>query len=307
MVHTKLPEELLFAIKEMDWFIGQNRRILHKECSEGKTPALSIIKKADGFWFNCFRCKELKGFFGDKQKSPEEVAQMLKNMETETPYRSMDVAYLPMDCVPMLGGTDSTPSKAYLWLWDHKIDDDAVNAFNICWSPSYYRVIIPIYEYGEYGGGAVAEVTTKLIGWVGRDIQELTKKQRKEMKCPKYITHKSSEYDNIFFHAPNYASNQYVITEDILSAIRVNSAMKVNAIALLTTYMPTRLMLKLRKKEVIMWLDPDMRKVTMGHVAKMNSFGMNAKAILSNKDPKCYNDLAIRQLMGAGKVGVDAV
>jgi hypothetical protein len=297
-----MPNELKFALEELDWELGQSRRICHKACSMGKSPALSVVRKADGFWFYCFRCKELKGFVGDKQKSPEEVEQMLKNMMTETPYKSMNVATLPADCVTMLGGTEAdelpkcTPSRAYLWLWDAKIDDDDVRSFEICWSPSYNRVIIPIYEYGTLG----EEITTKLIGWIGRDVQDLTKKERKEMKIPKYLTHKSSEYDNIFFHAPNFKSDKYVIVEDILSAMRVSKALNCNAIALLTTYMPVRLMMRLRKKEVIIWLDPDMRQATMGYLATMTGFGIKARAVLSNKDPKKYNDVAIRALCGKG-------
>jgi hypothetical protein len=288
-------------MKEMDWRVGQSRRILHKECSEGKTPALNVTRKADGFWFYCHRCKKLSGFAGDHTKTPEEVKQMLENLKNEVPYESQDVVHLPDDCIQMEDNMDDgIPTKAYRWLWDCRIDATDMLTYSIKWSPSYQRVIIPIYEYAAMDSEAVTKICTKLIGWVGREVECKNKKEREERKIPKYLTRKSSEYDHIFFHAPHFSSNTYVIVEDILSAIRCSEAMHCNAIALLTTYFPKRLMLKLRKKEIIIWLDNDMRDTMLKYQAQMSQFKIGSRVILSGKDPKGYNDLAIRQLSAGG-------
>jgi hypothetical protein len=277
---------------------------MHKECSEGKTAALSIIRKADGWWFYCFRCRELKGFIGDHVKSPEEVKLMLENMKKEVPYECQDVVYLPTDCIQMVDNIeDGIPTKAYRWCWDHRVMKEEMETFEFKWSPSYNRVIIPIYEYGQMEGNDTTALSKKLIGWVGREVEFQDKEERSKEGIPKYLTKKSSEYEHIYFHAPHLTSNVYAIVEDVLSAIRISNAMKCNAIALLTTYFPTRLMLKLRKKKLLLWLDGDMKEVMLGYQAKLAQFRIASRCVFSNKDPKTYNDLAIRQL-ASGKIGI---
>jgi CRISPR/Cas system-associated protein endoribonuclease Cas2 len=87
-------------------------------------------------------------------------------------------------------------------------------------------------------------------------------------------------------------------------------------------------MLKLRKKEIIIWLDNDMRDTMLKYQAQMSQFKIGSRVILSGnndmrdtmlkyqaqmsqfkigsrvilsgKDPKGYNDLAIRQLSAGG-------
>jgi hypothetical protein len=280
-----------------EWEVGQTRRIVHQACSEGKSPALSVIRKSDGFWFYCFRCRELKGFAGDHHKSPAEVEQMLDNLRKQVPYEAQDVIYLPEDCVQMEDGrNDGIPNKAYRWVWDSMLDKPELLTYGFKWSPSYERVIIPIYEYAEVSN----RVATKLIGWVGREVDCRNKEERKTKGVPKYLTRKSSEYEHIFFHAPNFKSDKYVIVEDILSAIRVSDALHCNAIALLTTFFPKRLMLKLRKMSIVVWLDNDQRDTMLKYQAQMSQFKIASRVIISAKDPKKYNDLAIRQLASGG-------
>lgn len=301
---SNIPDELRFAIQEMDWHTGMTRRIIHKECSEGKDAALSIIRKADGWWFYCFRCKELKGFIGDHIKSPEEVKIMLENMKKEVPYEYQDVVYLPADCIQMVDNIeDGIPTKAYRWCWDHRIMKEEMEAYSFKWSPSYNRVIIPIYEYGLMKGDVANLLAQKLIGWIGREVDYRKKEERDKAGIPKYLTKKSSEYDHIFFHAPNFKSDTYAIVEDVLSAIRISEAMHCNAIALLTTYFPTRLMLKLRKKKLLLWLDGDMKETMLGYQAKLSQFRIPSRCVFSTRDPKTYNDLAIRQL-ASGNIGM---
>jgi len=293
MVYSKLPDELKMAITSRDWELGECLRMVHMECSEGKDACLSVIRKSDGWWFYCFRC-QLKGFIGDGKKTPDEVALMMENMRKQKSYETMDVVSLPKDLILMNNERfEDVPWAAYRWLWDAMVPPDEYMRYGVGWSPGMNRVIVPIKEYASDERGNLYE---KLIGWIGREVECKTKAERKEKGLAKYITKKSSEYEHIFFHAPA-PDDHYVIVEDVLSAMRIRHAMNWNAIALLTTYMPLRLMMKLRKKKIVLWLDGDMTAQTMRYLTKMQQYGIDCKYVLTPKDPKMYNDVAIMKFI----------
>ena len=289
---TKLPYELINVINTHDWKLGETKRIHHAACSDGKDAALAVLRKADGWWFYCFRC-EFKGFVGDGRKTPTEVATMLNNMRKEKAYERMDVLTLPDDFIPIKQHHDKrVPWAAYRWFYDAMILPQSLEEYNCGWSPSYNRVIVPIYEYAEVD----ACLAKKLIGWIGREVECSSKEERKQKEIAKYITRKSNEYAHIFFHAPA-PSDHYVVVEDVLSAIRMRQACNWNGIALLTTYFPKALMMRLRKKQITLWLDSDQLGHTMRYLTAMQQLGIDAKYCLTARDPKCYNDVAIRNMV----------
>jgi DNA-directed RNA polymerase subunit RPC12/RpoP len=298
-----VPAELDDAIDmNANWEVGQTVRVTHLECSQRKANpnAMAIIKKVDGYYMHCFRCG-YKGWVGNKLKSPIEMQAQLKAMEKTKQFETHDVISLPHDCVPMTTAREGhVPWVAYQWGWTSELDGNDMEVHEFQWSPSYQRVIVPIYEWSMVGKVMVR----KLVGWVGREVLCRNKKVRENRGIAKYITRKSSEYDRIFFHAPHPTSDTYVLVEDILSAIRVSKAAKVNAIALLTTSVPTKVLVKLRKKKVIIWLDFDVLDATMKYFRKANALSIDARYIRTTKDPKGYTDQRISSYINGRKKDV---
>lgn len=297
-----LPQELQDALVG-DWELGQVRRIVHKtredgtNCSEGKDPALSIMRKADGWWFLCFRCG-YSGYIGDVHKSPEEMQAILEGLKKEKEFEALDCITLPADFQCLTDPSEhedgvNIPYTAYNWFWESDIQQVVYENYNVGWSDVYSRVIIPIYEYANYG----SQLSRKLVGWIGRDVRKITKAERKAGGIAKYLTRKSSEYKRIFFHAP-WKSNTYVIVEDVLSAMKISHACEVNAIALLTTFVPKDLLLRLRKHKIILWLDNDQGINMMKTTTEATSLGVNCDFVQTVKDPKWYNSVAIRSYIG---------
>jgi hypothetical protein len=297
---NQLPWELQNALKEK-WELGQTRRITHLErldgtnCSKGKNASLSIIRKVDGWWFLCFRCG-FKGYVGDTKKSPAEIEAAMEALKHQKEFEAMDCITLPADFQPLCDDPMehevgvNIPYTAYNWLWECNITGDEYMRYNVGWSSVYNRCIVPCYEYANTGD----ELARKLVGWIGRDVRKMTKTERKAGGgTAKYLTRKSSEYKRIFFHAP-YKSDVYVIVEDVLSAMKINNAAKVNAIALLNTYVPKDLCLRLRKNRLILWLDADQVGNMIKAVNSLSAIGLRAAYIHTQKDPKRYNSVLIR-------------
>jgi hypothetical protein len=294
---SKIPDELRVACRNWQWKVGTTKRIkhLHREdgsdCSVGKSAALSVLRKADGWWYHCFRCG-LSGFYGDGTKTPEQVESELKALKQEKAFEVMNHISLPFDFKAMTDDptTKGVPDYAYNWLWKYSLTGEIFKHYNIGWSEGYSRCVVPIYEYAVVG----TELAKKLVGWIGRDCRLLTKEERSKMGAAKYILKKSKDYKRVYFHAPA-ESDTYVIVEDVLSAIKINLACSVNVFALLNTYVPPKLMLRLRHKKVILWLDGDQLENMLRVVAKGSCMGLDISHIHTEQDPKCYNIFAVQQ------------
>jgi len=91
-----------------------------------------------------------------------------------------------------------------------------------------------------------------------------------------------------------------VLCEDIISAIKINRV--VSSCALLKTSIHDNLLYRLAKQfnNCIIWLDPDMyQHVCNKLLPKCNPLFQNVKVILSDKDPKYYNSLQIKEYINA--------
>ncbi len=296
---SELPYELQDALTKYEWELGQTRRFIHLEredgtnCSKGKGAALSVMRKVDGWWFTCFRCG-YAGYVGDVDKSPAEIKAALEALKQKKEFESMDCITLPADFQRMTDPAEhnegvNIPYTAYNWFWENNIHESVFEMYNVGWSDVYSRVIVPIYDYAHMDN----KLARKLVGWIGRDVRKMTKTERQAGNIAKYLTRKSSEYKRIYFHAP-YNSDVYVIVEDVLSAMKIGSKCSVNAIALLNTYIPMDLIMKLRKHKVLLWLDEDQLGNMMKSLHKISSVGVRCAFIHTDKDPKRYNGLVLR-------------
>jgi hypothetical protein len=184
----------------------------------------------------------------------------------------------------MQGKPIGVPWKAYHHLWKYGISGKTIPKYQIGWSDMWERLIIPLFEYANFGG----ELTYKLVGWVGRNVD-----YKKGDKYPKWLT-RSMKGQRRFFMAPGEKDQgTVVLVEDAVSAIKVASSTGFTAIALLTTSVSNDLMRWLRDKRIFLWLDSDMLAHSVKTVTRMRSLGLDAKHIHTTKDPKEYNSLFI--------------
>lgn len=296
--------------------IGDTFRLLHEyrldgsPCSLNKDPALSITRTKDGWTYFCHRCKT-QGFIAEEDKSPKEVDSMIKRLQNPHPTIALARVVLPHDFVPICKDFDTQtcdfmegpiPIKAYRWLWKYVLSEEDIDKFNIGWSDLYNRVIIPIYEYGQFGDTHAR----KLVGWIGRELDCQDKEERRAKKVAKYITRKNKKEDRILFFAPGKGAfaETYVIVEDIISAIKVQKATGMTVVALLSSHVSSELMKKCQGRRVYIWLDRDMLAKAIGYTTRFKQFGINASVVKTLKDPKEYNSFFIRRTIATTIVEV---
>jgi hypothetical protein len=281
---------------------GYEARIVHPyredgtQCSHGigtGAEACGIWRKPNGWYVHCFRCG-FAGFFSDGYGDPKQVKAMLERIKAEPQFEAVAQVQLPEDFIKMVSVDSPVPMAAWKWLWDAGLEDADIIRYEIGYSFAYDRVILPCRNYAILQPSG--EYTHKLLGWVGREVKYKTKEERKLHGCVKYLTKKSQAVKHLMFMAPS-TSDRVVLVEDVLSAIRVNRATGYTAMALLTTFIPRKLMYKLRNKQVTVWLDGDMMAKSIGYATQMNTLGIKASYCVTPKDPKDYNDIDIKSFL----------
>lgn len=123
---------------------------------------------------------------------------------------------------------------------------------------------------------------------------------------PKYL----SRGKKPFFVLPKEGSDTLVITEDLLSALRVNKT--ANAMPLFGSFCPNKWLLRLSKmthiKRYIWWLDWDKRDVALRYNRLLgtlaNATSRKCGVIFTEFDPKSYNDGYVRKFLRTDEGGI---
>jgi len=269
---------------------GDSRRI--KECprceGQGNSNAVQMTRKEDGFLFYCFRC-EKSYFISDTKASPQQVRELAENASKDKKINNRpEQVVLPADF------TFKIPAKGLVMLYDIRIMDDDIKRFEIGWSPSHGRLIIPVYKYGQGPGGWAK----KLVGVMGRKLKDA------DPDKPKWWTQRNRDVKHPRFIAlpeTNRFQKQVVFVEDIFSAIRISTTGRI-ASALLTTYFPYELYPHLRGWDVRIWLDSDAYNKAVKYQAALGTHGLTATAIYTDKDPKMYSNKKIEEAIINGRI-----
>lgn len=242
----------------------------------GKARLVSHNEK--GYSTHCFRC-------GESDYRPHGVRtikEMLEHRKQLDKYiaEQGDVR-LPSDF------TDDVPPHACAWFLKAGIAVSVAKSYNIGWSPSMNRVILPVTA----PNGSLEAVQCRAVH---KDQQ------------PKYLNRAGGKKGGILFHSnpdllrDDLAPNWFVITEDILSAIRVGRYC--SAISTLGTTFHTKAMLPYLQSGsgVILWYDGDQAGVKGMAKAKkeLDLLGIPCKMIKTELDPKGYSDDEIQQIIG---------
>lgn len=200
------------------------------------------------------------------------VKKQVEPLET----KDCDVQFvsLPFDT------TRELPTRARLWLSKYNISQQEIDAYNFLWSNSYSRLILPVYKAG------------KLVYWQGRYFGEDTTQ-------PKYINTRNKRTEVWFDTGGVDGYSTIVLCEDILSAIAISRVPGYRAVALLGCYLSDEMLVRLQSegRQVCLWLDLDKRATSYRYSKRLKEFGLNAKSVVTPKDPKEYKPEQIREFL----------
>jgi hypothetical protein len=168
----------------------------------------------------------------------------------------------------------SIPAVPLAWLRKYGITNAEIHKHAISWHEEKQSLIFPVFD-GD-----------RLVNYTGRYFGE--KKDH-----PKYITigNKTGPYK---LFSPQEPTNVYILVEDFVSAIKVGR--QFNCIPILGAHVPLALILSLIRHEPVLriWLDPDKRIEASQFVQRALQYIPNCGSIISDKDPKEYENGEIK-------------
>lgn len=250
---------------------GKSVRATCPECGIENKRNAKISHQYAKYTVYCFKCD-----FTDYEYKGQQTLQDISKLR-ELDERAKEFQQAPIR-LPNDFSTD-IPSIGRLWLYKAAISEATWKNYGIGYSPSMCRVILPVYNE-----------TNELV-WV--QARAVLPKQE-----PKYCQ-PSRERKSIMFQARCGRTDlQYaVITEDILSAIRVGK--HVDCFSLLGTKLTTEQAVMLSAySTIIIWLDGDKagRKGTK-NIIKSLSLITTVKVIRTPNDPKSYTNKEIKRFL----------
>ena len=228
----------------------------------GNSPSALISNNRKGIRYHCFRCTDFNGFEPHGERS---VAEILKARNAVEELKA--VREIPERCIPL--NYSEVPLAAHVWVLQGGLTpEDAYNLYGMKYDPFLRRVIIPLRE-----------------GFLSRALYD---------DRPKYI--KSSLTEAYELYRDNSA---VVVTEDILSAIKVHKA-GYNSIAILGTAVSITIAHNIAQyKEAVIWTDDDKagRDAYKKLKKRLSLYPIKVRRILTAEDPKRINLNTIKQLM----------
>lgn len=229
-----------------------------------------------GYSCHCFRCQEPEShrFVPHGQRTIAEIQRHKKELEEH----KNKPPYLPSDF------TTEIPVK-YAWFLKYGISLETAKKYGFGYSEFFHRIVIPIHR-----GPWLAAVHLRAINPDDK---------------PKYLNLGRPQLDLLFW-ADGHESDDLVIVEDVLSAIKVNLA-GYNAVALNGSSMTDVQALRIASCNGTryVWLDGDAagqkgarQCVTQLHLQATGDVRM----VKTDNDPKTYNREEIAQhIKGAYK------
>jgi 5S rRNA maturation endonuclease (ribonuclease M5) len=262
--------------------IGEQTRINHDNCKAGVDTRGRLYVKRDqhAVLAYCHNC----GDYGIASRGPKikNIKDLLVENEQLAQVNGRGELVLPPDIVYTRG---AMPLGAWGWLeqyitWAEVVDNE------IGYSPSWDRVILPVYEDG------------KLVYWQGRALRKDTEKYISAKAHPKVMAWKIG-------NLPTGGDDKLIIVEDYLSAIKVSRYC--DAVALLGTS-PDIDCLSERLhnyKSVGVLLDPDMAGINKAYelakrlslVARGNVVQLTAATEATCKQPKEMSDEMLKGIV----------
>ena len=301
-----VPPEVLAKMKP-DADTAYTVRIRHERKEDGsectpryKNSALVLSRFPDCWKAHCFRCG-WSMTIPDNDMSPKDTCIKIKHSDAKRE-KMVDEISLPIDFIPITEQdyvmyNTEIPTEAVHWFMKYNVPRTAFKDYQFGYSHFYNRVIVPLKSnklvQPHLLGG-------ELQGWLGRECVCKNKQEREARKINKYLIRRKRSTEFLYFFArqPEPTSScPVVLVEDVVSALRVAYAYNTNSIALCGTNISDEMMVRLKSQQILLWLDGDMFQKMFKLTRKFKALGFNITFVKTNKDPKCYNDVAIREII----------
>jgi hypothetical protein len=207
------------------------------------------------------------------------MAQQYKDKLNPQSLIQENFVLLPHD----IGELDQASMK---YLLRYGLTEDEISRAGIGYSPSYQRMIIPVYN--EIG---------QCIMWQGRYFGD-------KPKMPKHLTVGVEDRAHIFYYETQGARKYprlLVLVESALSAIKVGRVAP--CMGLLGSVLPKQSQAATAHfmgaySSVILWLDPDKWLASTKMATRLRElYGVPATSLLTNHKPKEYDTRVIEQLL----------
>ncbi|MGX9389642.1 toprim domain-containing protein [Nitrobacteraceae bacterium UC4449_H16] len=256
------------------------RRIRIECCSQDKS--LMVSNEERGYRAYCFRCGP-RGFVAHGDFS---IDQLRRRREEFALLQEAHVR-LPKDFT-----TEIPPNEA-IWLLRAGIGNVLAKACDFGYSRSLRRVVLPVKGIR---GELIGFTARSTIGAKPKYIERMCTGSAVFVADPVTALPATEDW-------PEGSGPDLVITEDILSAVRVGRLAK-RCVALLgTTANAEQLahILPSADGRISIWLDPDRAgRVAAQKLERTLALqGYTTKRIRTKQDPKCYSNREIRRLLSS--------
>ena len=210
----------------------------------------------------CFRCGYMETASGLQRLRGEDTGDTSSTDREITLPRDVDTAI---------------SERGRGFLRDFALTEQDVKNNMIMWSDYYKRLIFPYFS--ENG----------LVGWQGRYLGSGEK--------AKWFS--QGDLKNVIHVVGNKLAKVVVLTEDIISAIKVAHNPHVCAMPLFGSHVSMSRMLQLKKKygTIFIWLDKDVQTKAVKYAANGRVLGMDVRNIITDNDPKSYTDSQIEDIL----------
>lgn len=254
---------------------GRHTRI---ECC-AKDKSLQVTNDTRGYRAYCHRCGP-RGFV----KHGDFSIDTLQRRRAELALVQDRSVKLPADF------TLDIPTSEAVWLYKAGISAELARHYRFGYSAFLRRVILPIY------------IDDKLDGFVARSTINARPKYIEKMARPSEAVFATDVSTAIpYVSTDTDALPGLVLTEDILSAVRVRRC-ATDAIALLgTSGNVERLRSMPNNRSIAVWLDPDKagREAGQKVARSLRLRGHEVRIIKTDKDPKYYSNREIRSILSS--------
>lgn len=265
----------------------------------GTDPSMIINHTHRGYTGYCFRCSPGEGskFHPHGQLSIKQIAER----RAATQELIQNDVLLPKDF------TTDIPDAGKVWLLKGGISNLLQKAYSIGYSPYYQRVVIPVYKDGELD----AFIARSLTGEKPKYIAKMRNPSNALFVSDTKLQFRTDEAQAL------RSKMDFVITEDILSAIRVGRFVPAGAI--LGTSASDGVLSRIRScikgrqvgsslawwepqaddSRIAVWLDPDRAGRTGANKLRkaLDLAGVQSTYISSGRDPKLLSDREIARIL----------
>jgi len=255
-----------------DW--GDKARVLDLDSSVrvkccGNDRSGIISHNTDHYHFYCFRCGKNEAI----QKERKTITDLVNKLD-RIGQEVCNNLTLPPD------STKALTKEAHVWLWKRGIGTALAMKYNLQWSESVGRLIIPCMKKGV------------LVGIIARDVSGKAKLKalNTEGRTDTWYYSKKAELAQ--------TKNKIVLVEDCFSCMKVGEV--IECVSLNGTSLDRAGIKKLiGYKEVIVLLDPDRPgRVASIKIKKKLKDLVNVRILCPDRDPKYLTEMEIRELIG---------